>query len=291
MTHEQKQDEEVDLNKLFDDGFNNAPEPVIVNAEDLTPDPVSEANTTAEDPVAEANTTAEEAAPSGGSEDSAPDNEAKLTPHEVQEQIYANRIRKLEGKLGEYNARILKQEKQLKELSGGNTNLSAEILREALKNGEKFQELKRLDPEQGSAIEEILSGLTDNIMKSLPKQETVDITKVRQEIMEEVQLLPLNQKYPDWREEVQTAAFNTWVGKQPKETQALVESANPYDAIALLDGFHGAMSGAQERSNALQEKNTNRLEQAIAPTKSTSVTPKSPEPTIDEMFDQGFTSG
>jgi hypothetical protein len=122
----------------------------------------------------------------------------------------------------------------------------------AATNPQKWEELKKDFPEWAEATEELLGARLATLQTPSGgiSQEQVDkliderITQVSASLREEMVNEHLNEILPDWKEEVKTPAFNTWLQAQPKSIQDLASSSKVSDASKMLRLFDASRTTA-----------------------------------------------
>ena len=154
----------------------------------------------------------------------------------------------------------------------------------AVKNPEKWEQLKQDFPEWAGAMEEYVAAKLGGVQ---PQQPGLDpravamfvqqqVSQTKAEMTRALEEARIEGKYEDWRDTVNTTEFAQWFTVQPPEVRALADSAAARDAIRMLDMFHQAKS--RSASGIKQERGA-RL--AAAATTRPGQTP--PPKTLDDM--------
>lgn len=154
----------------------------------------------------------------------------------------------------------------------------------AAKSSEKWEQLKADFPEWGSAMEEYVatqlstvrgqSGAVDpSQVDQLVSQRVAEIEARTERRLAEA---TIGLAHKGWKQTVNTPEFTQWFAIQAPEVRALADSANPEDAIAMLDRFESTR--AKPASEIRQQRNA-RL--SAAATTRPGNTP--PAKTLDDM--------
>jgi hypothetical protein len=142
------------------------------------------------------------------------------------------------GKIGGLNRTLLelKAAKDSVTATGGDAPTAAQ-LKAAQGDGAAMAKLKADYPEFGSALDaalnEKLGSVQEQLAKARPADQPAGITPEAFEAYKRDTFV--ESKHPDWKERVKTPAFHGWLGNQPREVQLLAGSADPRDAVRLLD--------------------------------------------------------
>lgn len=70
-------------------------------------------------------------------------------------------------------------------------------------------------------------------------------------------------KYPTWRADVKTPAYQEWIKQQPEEMQSLRKSQYAEDAITLLDAFYAAVKPKAANPNNLPTQKKQQQERRL----------------------------
>lgn len=146
----------------------------------------------------------------------------------------------------------------------------------AVKNPEKWEQLKGDFPEWASAMEEYvgakLSGIPSNGIQATQVVDYVQaqMAQGREQMRAAIEEARVEGKYEDWRDTVKTPDFTQWLAIQPNEVRALADSPAARDAIRMLDMFHSvrtkpASEIKQERGARLAAAATTRPGQTPPP--------------------------
>lgn len=141
--------------------------------------------------------------------------------------------------------------------ASGDDAPTAEQLRKAQGDASKMARLKEDYPEFGAALDDALEERLKSVTEGL-KSPAVD---GEQKVFTRAEFndFRVETAHPGWKEKVVAPEFSGWLQAQPREVQALGASANPQDAIRLLD-LH-----KQARTTTPQDEiNTQRLAAAAA---------------------------
>lgn len=175
-----------------------------------------------------------------------------------------NELKEAKGRIGALQSGWDKLQRQAAEQPSQNQ------IAAAARDPEKWAALKSDFPEWGEGISEYVesrigqlagSGLSaeqiEQMVAARAGEQTAQLEKTFNERL-------VAFKHPRWKDEVKTPDFGAWYAVQDAATQALANSTDPMDAIAMLDRYaeHKAKPVAQVRNTRQQ-----RLEQAVTTTK------------------------
>jgi len=151
----------------------------------------------------------------------------------------------------------------------------------AVKNPEKWEQLKQDFPEWAGAMEEYVGSKLSDMQPSVRATDIVEYVQQQLATERETMKVALEEarvegKYENWRDTVNTSDFAAWYALQPNEIKNLADSPAARDAIRMLDLFHVAK--AKPASEIRQERGA-RL--AAAATTRPGQTP--PPKTMDDM--------
>jgi hypothetical protein len=147
----------------------------------------------------------------------------------------------------------------------------------AVKNPEKWEQLKQDFPEWAGAMEEYVAAkvggqqqqqvLTPEQVAGYVQQQVAQTRAEMGRLMEEARI---EGKYENWRDTVNTTEFAQWFTVQAPETRALADSSAAKDAIKMLDLFNTSRSVSatdirQERGARLAAAATTRTGQTPPP--------------------------
>ena len=148
----------------------------------------------------------------------------------------------------------------------------------AVKNPEKWEQLKQDFPEWAGAMEEYVAAkvggqqqqqqvLTPEQVAGYVQQQVAQTRAEMGRLMEEARI---EGKYENWRDTVNTTEFAQWFTVQSPETRALADSSAARDAIKMLDLFNTSKSVSatdikQERGARLAAAATTRTGQTPPP--------------------------
>lgn len=148
----------------------------------------------------------------------------------------------------------------------------------AVKNPEKWEQLKQDFPEWAGAMEEYVAvklgsvkpatpGLTPEQVAGYVQQQ---VAQTKAEMSRAIEEARVEGKYDDWRQTVATPEFAAWYAVQPNEVRALAESTSARDAIKMLDLYQQAKARPaseikQERGQRLAAAATTRPGQTPPP--------------------------
>lgn len=118
----------------------------------------------------------------------------------------------------------------------------------AVKNPEKWEQLKQDFPEWAGAMEEKLAaelsrfkpqqaGLTPEQVAGYVQQQ---VAQTKAEMTRTIEEARIEGKYENWRETVNTPEFMAWFAQQPQDVRSLADSTAARDAIRMLDMFQQA---------------------------------------------------
>lgn len=169
------------------------------------------------------------------------------------------RVRNVEGRFGELNAREQAARDQAAAAGGGAP--SAQELRAAQADPAKMAALKRDYPEFGAAMEaalnEGLSGIRQQITTLEQRLAQGDRGVTKEDVQALRNELQVENVHAGWQTTVRQPEFAGWLHRQPREVQLLAASDSPQDAIRLLD-LHA------EGRKTVPNQNNRRLESAAA---------------------------
>jgi hypothetical protein len=147
----------------------------------------------------------------------------------------------------------------------------------AVKNPEKWEQLKQDFPEWAGAMEEYVASkvggqqqqqvLTPEQVAGYVQQQVAQTRAEMGRLMEEARI---EGKYENWRDTVNTTEFAQWFAVQSPDTRALADSSAARDAIKMLDLFNTSKSVSatdikQERGARLAAAATTRTGQTPPP--------------------------
>lgn len=129
-------------------------------------------------------------------------------------------------------------------------------------------------PEMAAAMEARLKDIEQHFKQQLEAQVNSRLAEVEQEVQPlkikahedflQQQFSVLGQKHPDWEEVVASAQFQEWIGRQPADMQARLESEDAMEASYLLDVYKAMNAGSQQaQPNPLQAQRQQRLQQSV----------------------------
>lgn len=196
------------------------------------------------------------------------------------------RTRNVEGHIGGLKA----QQQQLhqamesaKSAAPGNAPDKGDMA-EAVKNPEKWEELKKDFPDWADATEELLKSRLSGVkpVAGLTKEELdqarqADMQSMRNELVDTT----LNLVLPGWKKEVNTDDFKSWMGSQPDDVKALAQSSEIADAARMLrlyDSFKN--SAVSERLKTERQQKLAQgapLPRGSTPAKTKSINDMTPE--------------
>ncbi len=118
----------------------------------------------------------------------------------------------------------------------------------AVKNPEKWEQLKQDFPEWAGAMEEKLAA---ELSRFKPQQAGVDpqqvaayvqqqVAQSKAEMARTIEEARIEGKYENWRDTVNTPEFMAWFAQQPQDVRSLADSSAARDAIKMLDMFQQA---------------------------------------------------
>lgn len=154
----------------------------------------------------------------------------------------------------------------------------------AVKNPEKWEQLKQDFPEWAGAMEEYVASqlgsvqpnanmLTPEQVANYVQQQAEQTKAEMKQALEEARV---EGKYENWKELVNTTDFVQWFTAQPAEVRALADSSSARDAILMLDMFHDTK---KRSASDIRQERTQRL--SAAATTRPGQTP--PPKTLDDM--------
>ncbi len=193
------------------------------------------------------------------------------------------RLRTAEGHIGGLNNQ-LKQARQPAGQAAQGDAPTAQQMQQARTDPEAMKALKKDYPEFATAmsavLDERMSEIERRVAESQPRQSATQPVATPEDLIQLRNSLVIESKHEGWEETVRRPEFGGWLQRQPREVQMLSASADPRDAIRLLDLHATANKPASQQTDQ-------RLTQAAAiPTgrHATSVRQKS----TDQMTDKEF---
>ena len=234
----------------------------------IKPDPLTEENDDTKNVEGKASSASEpEPEPEPGPEPQ-PEPEPESKPNENSAEDPLEKIRnQFDGRLRNMQGEINKLTKQLSQSNGaaataaakeqGADAPSATQVREAMADGEKLAALREEFPEWAEALDEQISLVEQRVLSKVPAADTSGLA-TKDEIEEFRQKLPVLIKHPTFEKDIRSEVFSKWFDAQPVDVQALADSEEPSDAIALMDKFY-------ERTPSLKKDPQKRLADAVAP--------------------------
>lgn len=179
----------------------------------------------------------------------------KVAGLETQLSQALNRLRQAEGRIGTLNSQLQQQQQVARQVSakGGDAPTAQEIAG-AQRNPEAMAKLKQDYPEFGEALESALREELAAIRQQIPQgqQQQPAVTH------EDMARIQVEIRHPGWLQTVKTPEFAGWLQRQPRERQMLAGSADPEDAVRLLDLYKG------DNKPAAPNPNQRRLNSAAA---------------------------
>lgn len=189
-----------------------------------------------------------------------------------------NRQRQIEGRVGGIQGHLKSMSTQDKsdahevaakaaEKQGAESPTKGQ-LSEALKSGEKYQELVEEFPEWGAAMEEFSAIISKQVQpadtEGLKKEVRGDMVQMTSRAMHEVrEIVRIDAAHPNWESTVKTPEFRDWIRQQPIEMQKKYrDSRSATDAIEVLSSFKDRQVVSQQDNKAGQQR---RLEANIGP--------------------------
>lgn len=207
-----------------------APEPVEVPTE-ATPEVTAE----------EAATPAQEEQPQeqpAATDDDPKVLREKLAGMEAIQQQLLTRLRNAEGHIGGLSSQLKAQIEAAKavQATGGDAPTAKEI-RDAQGNPEALKKLSADYPEFAQAIAPSFDAVNQRVAAlearlQQPAQSAPDVTQEINKLRAE---LTVEARHQGWQQEVRKPEFQGWLTKSPREVQMLAASAEPADAVRLLD--------------------------------------------------------
>lgn len=156
----------------------------------------------------------------------------------------------------------------------------------AVKNPEKWEQLKADFPEWASAMEEYVAAK----LGGQPQQTSIDpqqvaayvqqqVAQTKAEMSQAIEAARIEGKYEDWKQTVNSTDFAQWFAVQSPEVRRLAESPQARDAIRMLDLFNDAKKVSasnirQERGARLAAAATTRPGQTPPPKTLGDMTPE-----------------
>jgi len=180
----------------------------------------------------------------------------KLAKIDTLEQMSAAEMRKMHGKIGEFNGALKELQK-----NGGN--------RAAMKVAkDQFKRLSEDYPEIAEMLAEDLSGLDfagggGGLSEDVVEQRVTErVSEVKEELSREMQMNLLKIQHRDYVDVYASDQFRTWLQSQPKEEQEKIE--NSWDAVYLSEKLTEFKSWRNEKQNTSAQRQQ-RLRNAIPP--------------------------
>ncbi len=166
--------------------------------------------------------------------------------------------------------------------AGGDTPSASQVAK-AMQDSEEYAKMKQEYPEFGAAMDKQMGVLKEYIIESMPKGMDADSISslVSKGVAEQVDKFVTNfnqaqwtDAHPTWQQDINSAPFVEWIGKQLPEVQALADSQNYRDGLSLLNKFYESKKPAggnsQQQSDAQQrngqQQRNKRLEASLSPT-------------------------
>lgn len=197
---------------------------------------------------------------------------AEETELQKMEAFFKEKIRKLDGKIGELNSKVKK---------AADPEPVPKTLAETVAEGESFKAMASEFPEytetmteQASAIDSIVTAKTEDIRKEAERQ------------VEEIQDMFVSSQHRNWKETLNTTEFTAWFKTQDESVTGLFESSQPNDVVFVLDKYKEFNDNKESEVKAVNKSKT-RLEENAPPTQSKTSTPQRAEDP-DEAFNNGF---
>lgn len=200
-----------------------------------------------EEPVAEAPQQAEPADPLAGLPEEVKAALAKINQLEQANAQLLHHVKTAEG-------RVAAMQREFQQARQAATTVAPEQaptqgqMAAAVKNPEKWEQLKQDFPEWAGAMEEKLAaelsrfkpqqaGLTPEQVAGYVQQQ---VAQTKAEMTRTIEEARIEGKYENWRETVNTPEFMAWFAQQPQDVRSLADSTAARDAIRMLDLFQQA---------------------------------------------------
>lgn len=200
-----------------------------------------------EEPVAEAPQQAEPADPLAGLPEEVKAALAKINQLEQANAQLLHHVKTAEG-------RVAAMQREFQQARQAATTVAPEQaptqgqMAAAVKNPEKWEQLKQDFPEWAGAMEEKLAaelsrfkpqqaGLTPEQVAGYVQQQ---VAQTKAEMTRTIEEARIEGKYENWRETVNTPEFMAWFAQQPQDVRSLADSTAARDAIRMLDMFQQA---------------------------------------------------
>lgn len=215
-----------------------------------------------------------------------PDPLAELQARFAELEKVAGRVRNIESTVGNINH----TQKQLKEMidagksaaNQSNNSPSQNEIKQASVNTAKWDALKSDYPDWADATEELLSARMSNNFDAKAFEEQImermkgETKAARQEIIHSA----LDAVFPDWKEDLNTTEFDSWMKEQPDNIKSLFESDKVGDAARMMRLYEKSKQSNPE--SEIVEQRKNKLAAATATPKGIS-TPKSTQKLYADM--------
>ena len=154
----------------------------------------------------------------------------------------------------------------------------------AVKNPEKWEQLKDDFPEWAGAMEEYVASQLGSVQQQgnmlTPEQVAgyvqQQVEQTKSEMRQAIEEARVDGKYENWKDVVNTLEFTQWFTVQSPETRSLANSDSARDAIRMLDMFHETKK--RSASDIKQERG-----QRLAAAASTRPGQTPPPKTLDDM--------
>lgn len=279
----QLEDEEAGLMAGFDaEAHGGTPQPVQSDGGDEDPD---------EKGAPESGAGAEgERAPVAGKAATPPPDDAAHDP------ALDKRIRALEGQVGNLVRRNKELEAALTKPTGaaGSAPSGADIT-EALRDNKKFEAFAREWPEAAEVLQEMVSLAAGGRGGALPDVASIK-TEVRKEVLQEIAVRQLAERYSDYPQRLADPALSAWVESQDDVIKAKWRSDWGTDVADVLDAYvaastQSAPSGSSTSATPARRLTGSRLQRALPSTTGRAAATGRPIPTEDEAMLQGFNEG
>lgn len=241
--------------------------------------PASEELPPQQDPVAEEipQAAAEQADPLAGLSEEVKAALAKIPQLEQANAQLLHHVKTAEGRVAAMQ-REFQQARQAATTVAPNEAPTQNQMAAAVKNPEKWEQLKQDFPEWAGAMEEYVAaklgsvqpqqaGLTPEQVAGYVQQQVAQTKAEMARLVEEARV---EGKYEDWRDTVKTPEFAAWFALQASDVRALADSNSARDAIKMLDLYQQARTRPasevkQERSQRLAAAATTRPGQTPPP--------------------------
>lgn len=159
-----------------------------------------------------------------------------------------------------------REREQQKQQAAVSTPTASEMSK-AAGDSEKWKQLKQDFPEWAEAMEEYVSAKVGSGYSSAPTDQLTQLieertAQIRADSQEALEYAKLEIRHENWKEDVNSPDFASWLNTQPVTVYNLIESPKAADAIKVLDLYRAAKKAPT--SGEIKNQRRMTLESAVS---------------------------